>query len=344
MSYTRRFSKTIAVHYSGTISYPASQNGGTRSYSGTVYETVNVNVHVDTDPFDSKVNSFKHHVDLLTGSVVATETAHVAAKRESSERIGSTIVKGFFKAVQSDISQQITEIKNNADALLLQLNKLAAQCNDKRRQMGVDYQRLASRYTKIFDDLNHELENRIYSIDEPIFRATRITDESAQKGTASDLVSTASIAAGESAKAASKITASVIKSRALNAINKGRQFLEIQYSTDELLQQCLRPGGAQATFSAPCCLFEATSDPGISSTSLYASAILDGSGPVITETLKDGKWNGKIPEKECAAIADYFNAEVATKIRATADNEHKRRVADMTSRLFDLSSTATPSK
>lgn len=342
MSYTRRFSKQIAVRYSGTVSYPASQSGGVKSYSGTAYETVYFNVHVDTDPFDDKVDSMKHHVDLLTSSVVATKTAHVAVKEETSKQVGDTIVKGFYKAVQSDISQQVTELKNNTDALLIQLNKLAAQCNDKRRQMGVDYQRLASRYTKIFEDLNQELENRIYSIDEPIFHTTRLTDKAALKGTVTDMVGTASIAAGENVRTASKITASVIKRRALDAIRKGKLFLDVQYRTDALLDSCLRQGGEHIQYAAPYCVFEAASDESYSTTNVFTSPLLDDRDKeTLTGDINSLKWEKQIPERQCAAIADYFHAEVATKMRATADDEHKRRVADMTARLFNLSSTAT---
>ena len=57
MSYNRRFSKTITIRYSGTVSYPASERGGTISYSGTATEVVDVNVHVDTNPFDHSVSN-----------------------------------------------------------------------------------------------------------------------------------------------------------------------------------------------------------------------------------------------------------------------------------------------
>ena len=132
MSYTRHFSKTITVHYSGSVSYPASQSGGTKSYSGSTKETIHFNVTVDTDPFDESVEHMKDGVDLLTGSVAATEAAQVSSIRENSARIGQTIISGFFKTVKSDISQQITELRTRTDALLVQLNELAKRCNVKR--------------------------------------------------------------------------------------------------------------------------------------------------------------------------------------------------------------------
>lgn len=102
MSYTRSFTKTIAVHYSGSVSYPASQSGGTTSYSGTAYETVTVNVNVDTDPFDASVAQCNTGVGMLTGSVVATEAAQVASIGEAAQKVGSTIVKGFQNRTERD--------------------------------------------------------------------------------------------------------------------------------------------------------------------------------------------------------------------------------------------------
>ena len=88
MSYTRQVRKTIAVHYSGTVSYGPSQNGGTASYSGTAYEDVVVNVEVDTTPFDASTHRCGGQVDLLTGSVAATEAAQVASIKENSRKAG----------------------------------------------------------------------------------------------------------------------------------------------------------------------------------------------------------------------------------------------------------------
>ena len=119
MSYSRSFSKTIAIHYSGSVSYPASQSGGSVSYSGTAYEDVVVNINVDTDAFDSSVRHCNNSVGALTGAVVATEGAQVASIRQNAIKIGQTIVDGFFSTVRSEISQQITELKNRISLSLL---------------------------------------------------------------------------------------------------------------------------------------------------------------------------------------------------------------------------------
>ena len=59
MSYNRRFTRRVAVPYSGsmTVNYPASEHGGSKTvyYDGTAYEDVEVDIHVDTSPFDASV-------------------------------------------------------------------------------------------------------------------------------------------------------------------------------------------------------------------------------------------------------------------------------------------------
>lgn len=342
MSYTRRFTKDITVHYSGSVSYPASQNGGSTSYSGSTTETIVFDVLVDTDPFDSEVHNVNKHVDLLTGSVVATEAAHVKTIYDTTTEIGDTIISGFFKTVKSDISQQITELKTRAEALLMQLNKLAIRCNDKKRQMGEDYQRISSRYAKIFTDLNNELENRIHSIDEPIFLAASSMDEIGSKTGGKDQVSTVSVSAGEHARVHSMLAANIAKRQAVNAIEKGRKFLHAQYETDRILDKCLRPGGQAEILSSPFCVMDGVTGPGTTNREVFTSPLLENeSGEQLAQHLDDKEWNGAVKQYDAEAIGGYFRSEVA-QIMQNADNEHDRRVAALTSSLFDLSKTSTP--
>ena len=100
MSYSRSFTRTVAVHYSGSksVSYPASQNGGSMSvsYSGTAYEDVEVNIHVDTDPFDASEERCNDHVNGLTASVGVMNAAQCAAIAENADKVSQTIIDGFF--------------------------------------------------------------------------------------------------------------------------------------------------------------------------------------------------------------------------------------------------------
>lgn len=344
MSYTRHFRKNITVHYSGSVSYPASEHGGTTHYSGSTTESIDFEVHVNTEPFDAEVDDMKHHVDLLTGSVAATEAAHVKSIGETSKKIGDTIISGFFKTVQSDISQQIAELKSRSEALLVQLKSLADRCNDKKKQMGVDYQRLAERYGKIFTDLNNELKNRIYSIDEPVFNIVGTLDSVGSQTGQDDSVTTVSITSGENSKVHSLLAVNYAKRQALNAIEKGRKFLDAQYACDRVIDRCLRPGGESTSLYTPFCVIDTVDGNGSSSSQVFSSPLLQNvEQEELVAKIDSFGWESKMNEDEARAISDYFSSNVAQAMQ-NATNEHDRRVADMTSKLFNLSSTALPGK
>ena len=173
MSYSRSYSETITLSGSETktVSYPASENGG--STTVTVYYTeyvpVDVNIHVDTDPFEAGVAKCNSRVNLLTTTVVATEVAQIASIASNAKKVGSAVVEGFFKTIRSEISQQIMELSQKIDSHLIHLRELAKSCAARQKQMETDYNRISTRYSKIFNDLNNELSNRIYELNKPAF-------------------------------------------------------------------------------------------------------------------------------------------------------------------------------
>lgn len=340
MSYSRHFSKTITIEYSGTVHYPASEHGGSVNYSGSASERIDFNVHVDTDPFDNSIDNVNDGVNLLTGSIAATEVAQVESIKENSKKIGQTIIAGFFKTVKSDISQQITALKVKIEAKQVQLYEYMKRCRSLQDKMTVDYNRLSSRYGKIFDDLNKELDNRIHAIDEPVFRLSKTTDEVASGP--EQLIPTVTVTADENARAYTKITASRAKRQAVETIRKAQDFLGVQYATDRLLDSCLRQGGDQQKLMSPFCVVETTAGPSITDEQVIASPLLQN---LPKETLV-----GKLPRKcfnaplsanNAEMIAYYFNSEMA-KVSQSAVSPHDQRVAQMTANLFNLSQTATP--
>ena len=69
MSYTRTFHKTVTIPYSRNVTV----DGKSVNISGEVSEVVEVNIHVETDPFDNQVHKCNQNVNLLTGAIAATE-------------------------------------------------------------------------------------------------------------------------------------------------------------------------------------------------------------------------------------------------------------------------------
>ena len=95
------------------VSYPASKNGGTMN------QTVRIDVFLKNEEFNTSVDHCNQSVNLLTGSIVATEAAQVEIIEENSQKIASSLVRGIFGYIHSEISQQIAELSQSVDAQIL---------------------------------------------------------------------------------------------------------------------------------------------------------------------------------------------------------------------------------
>ncbi|WP_251968502.1 hypothetical protein NEE14_004455 [Parabacteroides sp. AD58] len=334
MSYSRSFSKRIAMHYSGTVHYPPSKDGGSVPFSGTVYEDVHVNVEVDTSAFDNSVGECNNTVGVLTGSVVATEAAQTASIRDKAMQVGDTIINGFFKTVRSEISQQIVELKNRIDATLLHLNALSKRCVEKQRQMQNDYQRLTGQYLKIFTDLNNELKNRIYELDKPAFLFKQESDKSSYHTLSSDMVSTVAVSGAESSRVEAMISASVAKKSALRTIGVVNAFLDKQRKTDNILHNSIHNEKMDAVYYIPVCYIEINGNDNRIDRKVYHPQTIG----TINEKLLLESFNNMENWKDffgdnAEQIKLSFNAELSSKYQTS--DVHQVRVRDCMVRMFN---------
>jgi len=165
MGYTRQYRCTVP--FSGSVSYPRSESGGSVSYSGSV--PVDVTICVDTDPFDGSVRRFNNSVNALTGSVVAMNAAQCAAIGQMAREVSAAVVNGFFGTVSSELSQQIQALDSAMKAGLGLLLEQGKAVDGKKDVMEGDYNRISSRYVRLFADLDNECYKRIYALDKQSF-------------------------------------------------------------------------------------------------------------------------------------------------------------------------------
>jgi hypothetical protein len=337
MSYSRKYRERIAVHYSGSVSYPASQNGGTTSYSGTAYEDVDVNINVDTNPFDRSVAGCNNSVTLLTGAVVATEAAQIGSIKSNAKKVAGTIIEGFFKNIRFEISAQITELTQKIDAYLMHLHELSKQLVAKKEKMEVDYNRTASRYSKTFEDLNNELSNRIFELDRPAFSFKQLADSHAQRTSNNDLVSAIAVTGAESGDLQARISVSVTKKRALDTICQANIFLTTQKRLQSTINQSMLNENTDATKFSPVCFLETRNENSQIGKSLYQPDYLPKmQANNVIEDFQTKQWTAVSKENQ-ENIGRYFNTELSNAY-ATAD-PHATRVKDTIMKIFDLSLT-----
>jgi hypothetical protein len=178
MSYRQNYRATIPYHGSVSVSYPASQNGGTTSasYSGEV--PVNVAIDVNTRPFDGSIANFKGSIDVLTGSVVAMNAAQCAAIQNTATRVSKSIIDGFFGTINTELTQQLQALDSAIKATFGLIEQQAKAVTDQKGVMETDYNRISSRYVTLFADLDNECYKRIYALDKKSFLLSeKVQDE-----------------------------------------------------------------------------------------------------------------------------------------------------------------------
>jgi hypothetical protein len=338
MSYRRSYQERIAVHYSGskTESVSEGQRSVTVHYDGIEYENVTVNIDVDTTQFDSNVNSCNNTVNLLTGAVVATEAAQIASIDSNAKKVGITIVDGFFKTIRSEISQQISELSSKLDATFLHLNELIKRCTGKQQQMKTDYDRISNRYMKIFDDLNNELENRIFELDNPAFVFRRESDNHAMRTSGNDLISTVAVFGSEGGGLQAQISASIAKKRALDSIGKANIFLLKQKKMNDIIRQSMLNESRAATQYSPVCYIETSNEQNQIGKQVYQVDFLPKTpANELIDDFKSQNWDN-VTKTDRENIQRYFNAEISNRYASTDQREN--RVKENIIKMFNLNS------
>ena len=116
MSYTE--TKTLGVKYidhrfklyinGRLLSNDVKLNNGTTIYVETEEEEkikdIDVNVKVNTTPFDNSVDRCGNHIGTLTGSIVGFKTANVASKVDNEKQIVNSVTSGFSSLIEQNLA------------------------------------------------------------------------------------------------------------------------------------------------------------------------------------------------------------------------------------------------
>lgn len=312
MSYRRSY--TGYVHYSGTVSYPASQNGGSVSYSGT--EPVYITIDVDTNAFDASVDHCTDAVNALTGAVVATEAAQVESKRRASKQIAASIVKGFFEYVGADLSQKIKELASKCESLFFALMGHKENCLSKSKQMQDDYNRISKRYSKIFEDLDKETVSRIEVLDRPTFQFAETAQNLIDRNSNTELLGISTISANESIKLETVLSCSHVKQQASILLAKANNYLQGTYRLANSVRDMLDESQAEEEIMLPVMFVESVLNSDNKETKIIGTdEEFTPSGESIDSQLrsrfmsKDVEWDDMKTE-DFEKVISYLNADV----------------------------------
>lgn len=314
MSYSRTY--TGYVRGSTTVSYPASESGGTRTveYEEPVYITIDV----DTTAFDLSVADCNGCVDGLTGAVVATEAAQVEAKREASKQIASSIVKGFFQYVGADLSQKIKELSSKCESLFIALMGHKDNCLAKTKQMQDDYNRISKRYSKIFEDLDKETISRIEVLDKPTFQFADTAQSLIDRSSDTDLLGISTISANENIKLETVLSCSHVKQQASILLSKANEYLQGTYRLSNAVRDMLYESRDGEDILLPVLFVESVVNADNRETRILGTdAEYMPSGQKVNSQLRsrflsqDIEWSA-MEDRDFEKVLSYVNAQVQT--------------------------------
>lgn len=336
MSYTRSFSRQITIHYSGSVSYPASQNGGTVSYSGTATEMVNVEIEVDTRDFDSSVATCNNSVNGLTASVGAMNAAQCLAISQNADKVSKTIIDGFFHTARTDLSTQRAELEQTVTARIGLLREQARQLHRKQEDMRDHYARTSTRYHKIFEDLNEELSNGIHKLDEDVFRVVGHVGDQSSRMLHTDMVQNAVTLSKESSQAQSMLGVATVKRHALEAMEKAEDFLASKARSELTMRNTTVEGSGSDRYLVPVCCLETTDEHCQAGRQCVLPEQYASMRQRVADRMDDAVFNQQqapMTAQEKEQLQAYMQEEIACHI--TGGDRHSDRVRVLINKMFN---------
>lgn len=336
MSYSIRKKEKIRVRFDKTVSYPKSETGGTLNVSKEWDEEIEVNIEVDTTPFDNSISGCKTSVNGLTGSVGAMNAAQCLSIKQGADKISESLISGFFNSVRTDLGTQVSALKQRIESRLLLLNQQADMLKGKRQKMEQDYQRTAQRYQKIFDDLDHELSNRIHEIDQPVFQLVADVDTSSERMLHTSLVQTASTTSQETALVGSQLASATMKRHALEAMNQAGEFLAKNAATSRTLRQAIADVAGSNAYMVPVCYMQTVAASGQTDQHCQLPELSTLASMKLGNDMQNAVAKAVTPTTgdEQQKVAAYLQGEIAQRV--TGSGDHAMRIRATINKLSSL--------
>ena len=341
MSYTEK--KTLPVEYTDHEYrlVGSGNNVSVETYEVTRIKHIDVNVKVNTTPFDNSVDRCGDHVETLTGSIIGFKTANVASKIDNEKQIVNSVTSGFSSMIEQNLALQNAGIEAEMHALAGELMQQCKELDYKHEVMNKDFNRIKSRYTSLFETITKEMNNRIKQLIKPCFDFVSQVRQEQNRRIETSLLSVATTTGKESDSARIAIQASKMKSNAESLIStaggyiKGNKSLSIAKDTF-----CIDTEESDKVCYAPVIIAYSGDESSSLKASIYVNPIIDEN-----KEAKDSLLNtaNNLKEREVSIddknrIGAYFNQMLSDVSDGSARSQ---RIVAMMKGFFENNSFKT---
>lgn len=175
-------------------------------------------ITVDTSEMARKMQEVSETVAGTTAAVGLMHEAVIEEEKTSTDLICNRLTSGFYFSTVAQVEQKAAHERSNSKSLAMALKQQMDELDKLKSRMEKDYHRIAERYTKLFNDLNSELKNRIYELDRPVMEFC-LEKVKLMQQRVNGLVSSVPVNQSESLTATQMITAAHLKENAKELIN-----------------------------------------------------------------------------------------------------------------------------
>jgi hypothetical protein len=348
MSYRRSYHASISVSGSVNVRYPASEHGGTATAHWQHTEPIAIDITVDTSPFDGSVQSCNRHVLALGAAVGVMNTAQCAAIRHGAAQVSASLQKGFFGTIRTELGAQMADLKNQFEAKLGLMVQQAKSSKAGLERMQRDFQRIVSRYSELFRNLNEECHHRVLELDRPSFRLAGEVVGTLLTQRRLSLAATSMTISREVGQAQALLVVSRIRRRALGMLESAKLHLLQEKAAGTSLQEVLlpQPIDARKALRLPVLVMDADSEGGTRALTVegpdgFAKGAADAVKAGVTGDLYNSGawvWRSMPPAARERLQREYMMC--VDKRFGAATSEADRRVATLMARMWESSSPA----
>lgn len=279
MSYTE--TKTLPVNYEDHEYrlVGSGNNAYVETYPVTRTKYIDVNVNVDTTPFDYSVDNCGDHIGTLTGSIVGFKTANVASKIDNEKKIVNSVTSGFSSMIEQNLSLQNAGLEAQMHALAGELMQQCKELEYKHEVMNKDFNRIKSRYTSLFETITKELNNRLKQLIKPCFDFVSEVRLEQNRRIETSLLSVATTTGKESDAVRIAIQTSKMKSNAEKLIYSAKNYIVGNKSLNTAKNAYFTSGiESDRVYYTPVILCNSGDESSSSKLQLFSNPIINGNG------------------------------------------------------------------
>jgi hypothetical protein len=165
--------------------------------------------------------------------------AQCAAIQQTASEISTSLINGFFGTINTELSQQLQALDSAIKAGFGLIQQQGKAVTDKKSVMEGYFNRISSRYMKLFADLDNECYKRIYALDKQSFTLSEKVQKELLNESSSDAAAMNLLGIEELSSSKTLVFASSLNRKALEVLKTLHDYITQEFKINSLIETFL---------------------------------------------------------------------------------------------------------